>query len=172
MEPVRKKSPPFSKVQVARTPLVAHIPRRRSIVLRHLAIDFNGTLAENGKLLPGMAKCLRKAARTLHIVVTTTDTFGTAAAQLAGLPVEVVVVKTGNDKARVVSRLGARHVVAIGNGRNDVAMFEAATLAIAVIGSEGASSQALNAADVVVCDAGTAMTLLLCPLRLTATLRD
>jgi soluble P-type ATPase len=67
--------------------------------------------------------------------------------------------------------LGAEHVVAVGNGRNDVAMFEAAALGIAVLGPEGAAGVLLQVADVVVPDVYVALELLLHPRRLKATLR-
>jgi len=74
-------------------------------------------------------------------------------------------------KAEFVNRLGAAGVVAIGNGANDAGMLEAAALSIAVIECEGASGEAIAAADVVVVGVANALDLLLNPRRLIATLR-
>ena len=60
----------------------------------------------------------------------------------------------------------------IGNGRNDVAMFKAATLSIAVVGPEGAAAVAVRSADVVCLNIHDALDLLMNPLRLKATLRS
>jgi soluble P-type ATPase len=81
-------------------------------------------------------------------------------------------IECGAEKADLVEQAGAPGVIAIGNGRNDVAMLERAGLAIAVIGPEGAAGELLRAADVVVRDIHDALDLILYPLRLKATLRD
>lgn len=73
-------------------------------------------------------------------------------------------------KAELVGRLGAESVIAVGNGRNDVAMLTAA-LGIAVLGAEGCAGAALRAADVVVPSISDALDCLLEPRRLVATLR-
>ena len=67
--------------------------------------------------------------------------------------------------------LGADRVVAIGNGRNDEAMLRAARLGIAVIGTEGAATATLLAADVVCTSVTDALDLLLDERAITATLR-
>ena len=148
------------------------VPGGPKIVLTHLVTDFTGTLAKDGRLLPGVSTRLRRLARVLHIVVATADTFGTVRRALTGLPVNIFLVKTGADKARIVRELGPAHVVAVGNGHNDVRMFKAAGLSIAVIGPEGAAGRLLRGAVVVVGSAATALDLLMRPLRLGATLRD
>jgi len=137
-----------------------------------LALDFTGTLSLDGVLLPGVAERLAGIAASLRITILTADTFGTAAEQLKDLPVEVRVIRSGNDKAEAVRRMGGANVIAIGNGRNDVPMLSVAGLRIAVIGPEGASTELLQVADVVVRDIWQALELVTYPLRLKATLRD
>jgi soluble P-type ATPase len=61
--------------------------------------------------------------------------------------------------------------VAVGNGRNDVLMLRAAALGIVVVGPEGASARAVEAADVVAGSMPHALALLAEPAMLTATLR-
>jgi len=135
-------------------------------------LDFTGTLSLDGRLLPGVAGRIRKIACMLRVTVMTADTFGAAARALEGLPVDLRIVGRGAEKAALVRKLGAKQVIAIGNGRNDTPMFKAAALGIAVVGPEGASGELVRIADVVVCDIRDALDLLLNPLRLKATLRD
>jgi P-type E1-E2 ATPase len=137
-----------------------------------LVLDFTGTLSEGGKLLPGVEERLRSLVEELRILVLTADTFGTAQEVLRDLPVAVKVIRDGQHKAEVVSALEPEGVVAIGNGRNDIAMMEVAGLGIAVIGPEGAAAGLLSAADVVTRDIREALDLVADPLRLKATLRD
>jgi soluble P-type ATPase len=150
------------------------IPDEPPLLLEHLVADFNGTLAVDGRLLPGVADDLRRLARRLSIHVITADTFGSARQALEGLPVRLKVLGEtphAAAKRRCVEDLGARRCVAIGNGRNDELMLAAAALGIVVIQGEGAARQTVQAADVVAPDIGSALGLLLHPDRLTATLR-
>ncbi len=142
--------------------------------IEHLVLDFNGTLALDGELRAGVADRLRELAEVLHIYVVTADTFGTAAAQLVGLPVEVVILPEENQakaKRMAVLRHGSEKVIAIGNGRNDQQMIATAAIGIAVIQREGAAGAALISADIVTTDILQALDLLLKPQRLIATLR-
>ncbi|MGD2120133.1 MAG: HAD hydrolase family protein [Gemmatimonadota bacterium] len=137
-----------------------------------LILDFTGTLSLDGILLPGVASRLQALSRSLQITVLTADTFGTAKETLAGLPLEVRLIRDGAEKAEAVASLDPGGIIAIGNGRNDVAMLAAAELGIAILGPEGVASELLTAADVVVSDINDALDLILHPLRLKATLRD
>jgi soluble P-type ATPase len=137
-----------------------------------LVLDYTGTLSMDGVLLSGIVERLERIAASLRITVLTADTFGTAAEQLKGLPVEIRVIRKGVDKADVIQRMGCEKVITIGNGRNDVPMMELAGIAIAVIGQEGAAGELLRVADVVVRNVHDALDLVTNPLRLKATLRD
>jgi len=137
-----------------------------------LVLDYTGTLSRDGLLLPGVAERLTALAACLRITVLTADTFGMALAQLAGLPVEVSFIRTGRDKADAVRSIGSDATIAIGNGRNDVPLMQAAGLAIAVIGPEGVAGELLAESDVIVRDINDALDLVSNPLRLKATLRD
>jgi soluble P-type ATPase len=151
--------------------LAIQVPGKGSLDLRHLVTDFTGTLSLDGVLLEGVEHRLRELAALVDITVATADTFGTVREALAGLPVQVRLVGSGLDKANLVERLGRGRVVALGNGRNDVAMLDKAALSIAVIGPEGGAGELLAAADVVVREVNHALDLLLKPIRLAATLR-
>lgn len=151
------------------------IPGYGQIVLAHLVLDYNGTLAVDGAMLPGVRRRLRSLASRLHIHVLTADTFGKAAGGLGELDCRLTVLAPEAQdlgKRDFVCRLGADKTASIGNGRNDALMLEASALGMAVILAEGACVKTLTAADMVFTDICDALDILQNPLRLTATLRS
>ncbi|WP_292661480.1 haloacid dehalogenase [Nitratifractor sp.] len=154
--------------------LTIEIPGFGTLKLDHLVLDYNGTLARDGRLDPDAARLLPKLARDFRLHVVTADTFGTVEAELSGLPVELRILRSGDhtaEKAAFVHELGAQNCVAVGNGNNDRAMLESAALGIVILGEEGAAIETLQTADIVVPSIGRALELLLKPKRLVATLR-
>ncbi len=154
--------------------LTLDIPGRDPLVLTDIVLDFNGTLACDGILLPGIAARLARLTRRFVVHVVTGDTYGTADKAMAGQAVQLTRLSPtgqGAAKQRYIEALDPVRVVAIGNGRNDCAMLRTAALGIAVIGPEGACGKTLAAADVVVAAPAAALDLLLKPSRLIATLR-
>ncbi len=152
-----------------------NIPGKDEILeIRHLVLDFNGTLALDGRIKPGVADLLKELAGRLQVHIVTAGTFGGVEKEITGVPC-VLKVLDGSDqsgqKARYVEGLGAEATACIGNGRNDRAMLEKAKLAILVIQEEGAAAESLLAADIVCTDILPALQLLQQPLRLVATLR-
>jgi P-type E1-E2 ATPase len=138
-------------------------------------LDYNGTLAVDGRLIPDVKLRLNRLAASLAVHVITADTFGSARGALRGVDCTLEVLKHGGEaraKAALVRRLGARRVACIGNGRNDRLMLRAAALGIATVQREGAAVEAVQAADIVVHDVRDALDLLLKPRRLLATLRS
>lgn len=151
------------------------IPGFRKLKLAHLVCDYNGTLAVDGRLLPGVAERLSQLASSVTVHVVTADTFGLARSQLADAPVSLTILPVESQaeaKRDFVVRLGADAVAAIGNGRNDRKMLEAASLGVALIQVEGGAVETLAAADVVATSVLDALDLLLHPKRLIATLRS
>ena len=153
--------------------LTISIPGRGDLVLRHLLLDFNGTIAEDGRLAAGVAERLEALSASLAIYVVTADTHGTAAAACAGLPVEVLTYPTtdvGAIKRQVAEKLG-EGVACMGNGFNDLQMAEACALSVCVMGREGCCGALVGKSDVVVASIADGLDLLLKPDRLRATLR-
>ena len=150
------------------------VPGFHALRLEHLVMDYNGTLAVDGRLLPGVAEVLKDLASRIHIHVITADTFGLVKQQLSGLPVAVTITPAENQaeaKLGFITELGGTSVVAIGNGRNDRKMLHAAALGIVVIQKEGSAAETLASADVVCLDILDALELLINHRRLVATLR-
>ena len=137
-----------------------------------LVLDYTGTLSKDGVLLSGVAERLAGLSGKLRITILTADTFGKAAEQVKNLPLDFQIIRTGSDKVEIVEKMGGENVIAVGNGRNDLAMMDKAGLGIAVIGPEGAAAELFQVVDVVVNDIRDGLDLILHPLRLKATLRD
>lgn len=151
------------------------IPGFGTLRLTHLVLDYNGTLALDGRLLRGMRARLKQLAPSIGIHVVTADTFGKARSQLRGVDCRLEVLRgAGEDRAKAayVRSLGPSRVACIGNGRNDRLMLRLAAVGIAVLQAEGASAETLAAADLVVPCATDALDLFLHPRRLMATLRS
>jgi soluble P-type ATPase len=141
------------------------------MVLEHLVLDVNGTLSWRGELIDGVAERVEAISASLTVHLLTADTYGTASELGERLGAGVTRIESGDDKAAFIVLTGPGSTVAIGNGRNDVAMFGVARLSIAVVGPEGASAAALAAADVVASSILDALDLLIDDRALRATLR-
>lgn len=140
----------------------------------YLVLDYNGTLAIDGRLLPTVSTLLNTLAEQLKIVVLTADTFGTVQAALAEVACELTILPPGNQavgKRDIVRELGVDCCVCVGNGRNDRLMLQEAALGIVVLQGEGTAVETLEAANIVIPAITDALSLLLHPRRLVATLR-
>lgn len=155
----------------ARMTLAILIPGGEDLRLNHLMLDVNGTLTNRGMLLEGVTAAVAKLLPSLDIHLVSADTFGTLDSIADLLRATGVRAGSGDDKLRKIDELGPRQTAVIGNGANDVLVLRAAALGIVVIGPEGASSQAIRAADVVCLSILDALNLLLEPRALVATLR-
>ena len=154
--------------------ITVDVPGWGSYPIRHLVLDLNGTLTLDGVLIPGVKERILGLAEKLDIHVLTADTYGSATKVCHGLPVTLHIIPKKDQiqaKQKYLRGLPLK-TVAIGNGRNDMGMLVDASLGIAVLGPEGASSEALRAADVVTMSINDALDLLVYPDRLKATLRS
>lgn len=151
------------------------IPGFGKLELEYLIVDYNGTLAQDGDLLPGVAGVLGELSREIDIHVVTADTLGIAEENLAEIPVTIHVIKgKPEDEAKLdyLEELGPEKCVCIGNGVNDALVLERARVSIGVVGREAAALRAVAAAQLVAPDIITALNLFRYPLRLLATLRN
>ena len=154
--------------------LELEIPGRGPLALSRIVLDYNGTLALDGRLASGADKLLIRLSKILEIDVVTADTFGLAAAGLSGLPLRLSVLPPGRQaeaKLAFLRDLGPARCAAVGNGLNDSLMVKEAALGIAILGPEGAARETIEAADAICPSAEAALGLLLNPKRLMAPLR-
>ncbi|OQY19064.1 MAG: ATPase P [Desulfobacteraceae bacterium 4572_35.1] len=150
------------------------IPGRAPLCLKHLVLDYNGTMACDGQLLPELIPQLNALAQQLTVHVLTADTHGTVANHVTSLPVKLVVIPPNNQtqaKQEYIHQLGCAHCIAIGNGINDELMLHDAAIGIAIMHHEGVALSTLQGADIAINSCHCALELLLKPTRLIATLR-
>lgn len=151
------------------------IPGKPLLELEHVVFDFNGTLATAGVLDETVKHLIEKVKAFLEVHIITSDTYGSARNQCHELKVHVETLSgdnCGESKATFVKQLGATKTICIGNGQNDVQMFQTAACSIVIIGSEGCSVKALMSADIAVTNIEDALNMLLNPKTIVATLRN
>jgi len=88
------------------------IPNFKQCDIKHIVLDYNGTLATDGIFL-----CKEY---TLHVI--TSDTFASATKQLEEFDVVLKILHTKNhtqEKADYITSLGSEYCAAVGNGNND-----------------------------------------------------
>lgn len=152
-----------------------HIPGLGEINIENVVFDYNGTIAEDGELIQGVEELLTELKKYSNVYILTADTYGTVREKCSNLGVMVKTFPTGKAsdyKREVVVNLGADKTICIGNGFNDIEMFKAARLSIAVVSREGCSGKLLAHADVIVHSIKDAIDILLKADRLKATLRE
>jgi soluble P-type ATPase len=137
-----------------------NIPGHRTLRLKHMVLDYNGTIACDGDLIAGVKENLVALADKLQIHILTADTFGKARPGLEGIKCELSIIAPD---AQDISKLEYVKRLQL--------MLKEAALGIAVILEEGAAAATLNVADIVCTHIVSALELLTNPLRLMATLR-
>lgn len=150
------------------------IPGRDRLIIHHIVLDYNGTIAEDGILIPGVAERLAVLKSQVCIHVLTADTYGTVRSQCEPMGVSVETFPragAGECKREIVKNLG-EGVVCIGNGFNDVPMFDEAMLSVGVMEREGTFGGLFAHADVMTRSILDALDLFIKPDRLRATLRS
>ena len=157
------------------------IPGRAPLHLTRLVLDYNGTMALDGSLLPGVIYRLESLLKKVYVDIITADTNNSVRDNLewTGLSQRGVSIirlspgKNENDaKSDYVRAHDPKGCCAVGNGVNDEKMLNEAGLSVAVIGGEGCAREALSAAMISVTNIEDALDLLLFPKRLVATLRQ
>ena len=151
------------------------IPGYKKIQTEHLVLDYNGTLAVDGKLIAGVREMLTELAEKIKVHIITADTFGRVQDEVEGIPCELSLLPKNNQdtgKLKYIQQYDPEKTVCIGNGRNDRLMLKDAILGITVIQKEGTCCETMAAADVICPDILSALELLTNPLRLIATLRS
>jgi soluble P-type ATPase len=145
-----------------------------TLELESLVLDYNGTIALDGRIGEATADTLKKIAKFMKIYVLTADTFGTVSSELEALPLELRILQSDDhsaEKAAFVESLGAERCAVAGNGNNDALMLERAALSIAVMGREGCAVATLLRADIVCGSTEDMLELFLNIGRIKATLR-
>ena len=155
--------------------IFVEIPGRDNLNIKNIVFDYNGTVAEDGIMASQTKENLKKISGKLKVYIITADTYGNVKKQCEGLPVSVETFPKGNatfHKKSFVEKLGSEETMVIGNGMNDIEMFKAAILSIAVIGEEGCAGKLIAQSDIVVRSIEKVLSMIENTNRIVATLRD
>lgn len=150
------------------------IPRSDPLHIQHICLDVNGTLAADGKLIPGFQQRLNRLQNQAKLHLLSADSPGMQSDPDRVLGMQANRITPGQkveQKMSSVQRLGGSKTAAIGQGANDRLMLMEAELGICLIAPEGTALEILQAADLMVNDICSALDLFLPPRRLTASLR-
>lgn len=155
--------------------LVYEIPGREKIEIQNVVFDYNGTIAVDGKVLEGVEELFVELDKHVDIYILTADTYGTVAKECSRLPGKVWTFpkeNAGESKRDIVKRLGGQNTLVVGNGFNDIPMFQESILSIAVIEGEGACGKLLPYAHIVARSIKEALEIILSENKVKATLRN
>ena len=145
--------------------IVIEIPGREPLRIDHVVLDYNGTVAADGMLLEGVGERINRLKEQVCVYVLTADTYGTVTRQCEPLGVTVRTFPregAAGCKEEIVKGLEGG-VACLGNGFNDIQMFDAAQLSIAVLEQEGMCAALLGHASVLVNSIQDGLDLLLKP---------
>ncbi|OQY52876.1 MAG: ATPase P [Desulfobacteraceae bacterium 4572_89] len=151
-----------------------NIPGFGKINIKHVVLDYNGTIALDGKLIKGVKEGIKKYSRQVKFHVITADTFGFVEKELQNIDAVLTIIPKENQAQRkrdYIRNLGADQTLCAGNGSNDRMMLKEAGIGIAVSGKEGLATSSLGAADLLVTDVLDIFGFFQTPERLIACLR-
>lgn len=151
------------------------IPGTGTLDIKNLLIDYNGTLAFDGELLPGVEEILNELSHQFDIHVITADTFCCAETELKNVRCTFNRLDPDNQseaKLLYLINLGKDKTASIGNGRNDRYMLKDSVIGIAVMQGEGVFTETAIMSDIICPDIYSALGLFTNPKRLVATMRE
>lgn len=155
--------------------IIYEIPGRNKIQIQNIVLDYNGTIAVDGKLIDGVKNSINELAGYVDVYILTADTYGNVKEECININAKVIAFpkeNAGQSKLEIVKKLGGENTICLGNGYNDIQMFREAELSIAVIEGEGASGKLLANADIIVRSIHEAFHIILNKNMIRATLRN
>lgn len=154
--------------------MIFEIPNHKTLNIKNIVLDFNGTIAKDGKLVHGFGKLLKKLEKEFTIFVITADTNQSAHEELKEFGIKVVILTSNNhtkEKSDFVKSLNSSEVIAFGNGANDELMLKNSALGVCILGDEGCATKTLLNSNITCKNIIDGLELLLNPKRIIATLR-
>lgn len=146
----------------------------QAMKIKNILLDYNGTIATDGKLSLEIKEAIQKLSNHLRIHIITANTNESALEELKDMPVDIFIIK-GNrediEKQKYLYEIGNDKTIAVGNGYNDALILKDSIIGIGVIGEEGIAKDAFFNCDIVVKSGLEALELLLKTNRLIATMR-
>jgi len=150
------------------------IPGYGNLHIKNVLIDYNGTIAYEGKLIPSLKNIIEKLSKKVNLYVITADTFGTVSKEIENFPIEIIKIEKENErqqKVEALKKLGSQNTISYGNGNNDKLIIKESVIGICIMGDEGCSRETLEEADLVINSIEKGLLLLLDENKLKATLR-
>lgn len=95
------------------------IPGWGDLDIEYMVIDYNGTVAVDGKPKDGVKELLEKISRYIKLFIITSDTYGNIDNEGTTVGFRIIKVGkegSGREKARIIRELGPEKVVAIETG--------------------------------------------------------
>lgn len=150
------------------------IPGREMLEIENILFDFNGTIAVDGSIKEEIKNKLIELSSLVNIIILTADTYNTARDECEKLNLRVMTFPrdcASIHKQEMVYTLGSEKTAAVGNGFNDMEMFESCAFSVGVIEGEGMYSKLLMKSDVVTRSIEEAIDLFLIPDHIKSNLR-
>jgi soluble P-type ATPase len=148
-------------------------PGQPPIDIEYLLIDYEGTLASDGRVHPKAKDKINLLSKRVKIYILVKSEKERVEETLRRVKADLFYVTEGEaskQKLDLLLNLGAPRTVVIGNGVDDLPIMEEAGLCLCAIGKEGTSSEIIERADIVFIHILDALDFLLKPLRQKATL--
>ena len=155
--------------------MIVKIPGRKTVEIKNVLFDYNGTIAIDGQLIEGVAKSINELSADFNFHVITADTFGSVNNELKDVTCTVIKIPEQNQdqtKFEYLLKLGKETTLCVGNGKNDKLILKESVVGIAVIQDEGTSTDTLIASDIICKSIMDVFEFLKKPDRLKATLRN
>ena len=148
-------------------------PGQEPLEVDFILVDFDGTLASDGRVHPKAKDKLNLLGKRARIHILAKGERERVEEVLTKVRAEVVYIAEGEAsqaKSDLLRQLGRGRTVAIGNGVEDASMIEEAGLGICILGKEGTAASTLARADLAFTSILDALDFLLKPLRQKGTL--
>jgi soluble P-type ATPase len=148
-------------------------PGQQPLEIEYLLIDYEGTLASDGRIHPKAKDKINLLSKRVKIFILAKTEKEKVEETLRRVKAELFYTAEGDaskQKLTLLLNLGGPRTLVIGNGRDDLPIMQEAGLCLCVIGKEGAASEIIETADIVFINILDALDFLLKPLRQKATL--
>ncbi len=155
--------------------MILNIPGRKTVEIKNVLFDYNGTIAIDGQLIKGVKESINELSSDFNFHVITADTFGSVEKALKDINCSLIIIpETDQDQAKLdyLLKLGKETTLCAGNGRNDKLILKESVVGIAILQDEGACTDTLIASDITCKSIMDIFEFLKNPDRLKATLRN
>ena len=131
--------------------MIFAIPGQKTIEIKNVIFDYNGTIATDGELIEGVAELINELAGDIDFHIITADTYGSVENELADVNCTLVKIPKKNQdygKLDYLLKIGKENTLCVGNGKNDKLMLKESAISIALIQDEGVCVESLLAATI------------------------